>query len=129
MKLFKKHSLAVAMSSLLMVSSPFAYAADNIFTDADLESISGFANGNSGFVNGPKLNDGTTNAYAQTGGGWCRFINNDRTQSGGAGVTEHAPDGNDTVVAFCNHGRALDAQGISRVVENIEIIWRHCQVR
>ncbi len=119
-----------ALVTIFTIASTPLFAAENLFPDGDLESLTGFNNGNLGLDAGIVLANGATNdndqvrAYGQTGTGWCRYINQERTQSNSAGseaIPSTAGSGIDVGqnVTYCNHKRELDTMGIYRAIENV----------
>lgn len=122
MSIHSKNKIASAIAATLVLAST-ATLAENLIPDGGtFEELAGFnAGGNMGFKAGTMLSDGATQAYGQTGKGWCRFINDNVTsQQLTPKIPEHAPDGNNTNVAYCNHARDLDTQGIYRVMEGLQ---------
>ncbi|QBY04252.1 hypothetical protein E2K93_07555 [Thalassotalea sp. HSM 43] len=126
MSKLKITKVAKAITATLLFASTPTLANDNIIVSEDLENVTGFASGNSGWGNGPLLSDGATAAYlVETAGfksGWCRYIDKTRTQTMKAAAgSEAIPAGNDSnVTAFCNHNRNNDAAGIGRIVEGVD---------
>jgi len=125
-----KNKVTLAFFTIFALASSPLLAAENLFPDGDLESLTGFSSGNLGLDAGIVLANGGTNdngqvrAYGQTGTGWCRYINQERTQSNAAGseaIPSTAGSAVDVgqVVTFCNHKRQLDTMGIYRAIENV----------
>jgi hypothetical protein len=103
------------------------------FPDGSMESVTGFIAeghpdapwgiGNLEFNadNAIYLKDGVTQAYGSVGPGWAHYIDDTRVQKAGdPKATEHAPAGNDSVVAFFNHVREKHNSGVSRIVEGVQ---------
>ncbi|WOH36012.1 hypothetical protein RI844_11580 [Thalassotalea fonticola] len=116
MSILFKNKVASAVAATLLLSSAPLFA-ENLIPEGDLESWTG---NNIAFDTGPTLANGTTQAWGRIGSGWCRFID-DTITSEKVGVTEHAPEGNTSNVAYCNHLRTDDSGGIYRSLENIEL--------
>lgn len=112
-----KYILAPAISTTCIFVSA-SLLGQNLFPEGDFESI--YIDGDSTYLNnGPMLANGKQ-AWVKNGPGDCRFINDSITTQVD-GVSEHAPEGNNSTVAYCGHGRELDAGGLTRIVDNIEI--------
>mgnify|MGYP006116754285 CR=1 FL=1 len=141
MNILLKNKVASAVAATLLLASAPSFAADEpveYFPDGNMESgITDFSDGNSAFTNGPipdpilawnlmlhpkKGTEYRKRAY-DSKSGWCRFIDNSiKTSNVGApGASEHAPAPNETTVAYCNHMRKAETDGIGRQVNNIQM--------
>ncbi len=112
-----KNIIALAIAATCILASASSLA-ENLFPEGDFESIN-IDGDSTSLYKGPKLANGNQ-AWLKNGPGDCRFINDSITTQVD-GVPEHAPQGNNSTVAYCGHGRELDAGGLTRVVDNIEI--------
>ena len=117
---------AIAAFSTIPTLANSLAAADNLFNEADLETVS-FATGTgkAALSAGPLLLDGITAAYTTAGViqslGKLQFINNALiTSADKLKGSDKSPSGNATTVAFYDKKRESDGTGIGRIVENIK---------